>query len=285
MTRPRRLSILGLVGGVLGLVAACAPVAFFNLTVSRSGYQVRRDIAYGAEPRQKLDLYIPEKMDRPAPVLLFFYGGSWQSGSKSLYLALGQAFASQGIIVAVADYRLYPPVRFPAFVEDGAQAFSFLKAHAGEHGGDPQRLFLAGHSAGAYIAVMLASDPQYLRAAGSDLSQIRGVIGIAGPYDFLPLEDPNLIALFEGADRPETQPIHFIDGRRPPMLLAAGSEDKTVFPANTSRMAAKLRAAASEVVEKHYAGVGHIGILLSLAEQFRTRSSLHRDMLDFIRAH
>jgi acetyl esterase/lipase len=243
-----------------------------------------RDLAYGSDPRQKLDLYVPDKLSGPAPVLLFFYGGSWTGGSKARYFAFGQAFASKGIITAVADYRLYPQVRYPAFVEDGAHALAWLHTHAGKYGGDTGRLFLAGHSAGAYIAVMLAADRRYLTAAGLDPASVRGVIGIAGPYDFLPLKDDELIAIFEGANRPETQPIHYIDGLRPPMLLETGMEDTIVSPANTSRLAARLRSIGSPVEERQYSGIGHIGIILSLLPGLRGRTHLYSDMLTFVRA-
>lgn len=265
------------------ILSACSPAAPLNLAVPRDGYRIERDLAYGTDPRQKLDLYVPDNLPASAPVLLFFYGGSWEGGSKSYYKALGQAFASQGIVVAVADYRVYPQVRYPAFVEDGARAFQFLHTHVAAHGGDPARLFVSGHSAGAYIAMMLAADPRYLRAAGADPAWMRGVIGIAGPYDFLPLQDKKLIVIFGGANRPQTQPITYIDGKRPPMLLVYGTDDTTVLPRNTLSVAAKLRSFHSPVEVKSYAGVGHIGIILSLAPGFRGRTSLRQDILDFVR--
>src|SRR6201999_1316412 len=147
---------------------------------------------------------------------LFFYGGSWQSGSKSIYPAFGQAFASQGIVTAVADYGLYPNVKYPAFIEDGAHAVSFLHAHAAEHSGDPARLFVSGHSAGAYIAAMLGVNPIYLSAVGGDASWIRAILGIAGPYDFLPLYDAAMIDIFGGARNMETQPIKYAANKAPP---------------------------------------------------------------------
>jgi len=280
-----RLARIAWIVGLVELLAACSPAALVDLVVPRDGYHVARDLAYGPDPRQRLDLYVPDKLRAPAPVMLFFYGGSWKGGSKSLYRAFGQAFASQGIIAAVVDYRVYPQVRYPAFVEDGARALTWLHSHAAAHGGDTSRLFLAGHSAGAYIAVMLAADPSYLKAAGAAPSWIRGVIGIAGPYDFLPLQDDELITIFGGADRPQTQPINYIDGHRPPMLLATGMADETVLPRNTEHLAAKLRAFGSPVEEKRYPGAGHIGILLSLAPGFRGRTTLYQDMLDFVRVH
>jgi acetyl esterase/lipase len=275
---------VGVCLGLLGLLTACSQAAL-NLVVPGGRYHVVRDLAYGSDPRQKLDLYVPDKLAGPAPVLLFFYGGSWTGGSKAIYPAFGQAFASKGIITAVADYRLYPQVRYPAFVEDGAHAFAWLRTHAAEYGGDPGRLFLAGHSAGAYIAVMLAADRSYLTAAGVDPTSIRGVIGIAGPYDFLPLRDDELIAIFGGANRPETQPIHYIDGVRPPMLLETGTKDTIVSPGNTSRLAARLRSLGSPVEERQYPGIGHIGIILSLVPGLRGRTHLYSDMLEFVRTN
>ena len=283
MPRERRaIRIYTLLTAVL---TACTPVSvsLLNLTVPRSGYHVVRDLAYGTDPRQKLDLYVPDSLKTRAPVILFFYGGFWQSGSKALYLAFGQAFASEGIVVAVADYRLYPQVRYPDFVRDGAAAFTYVQTHVAQYGGDPDRVFVAGHSAGAYIAVMLAADPEWLRAAGADPASVRGAIGISGPYNFLPLKDANLVAIFGGADRPETQPIAHIDGKRPPMLLVTGAADTTVRPRNTADLAARLKAFDSPVEVRTYAGVGHVGIMLSLAPGFRGNTTLRDDIVDFVR--
>lgn len=268
------------------LTSACSPASLLNtLLVPNNGYTVKRDIAYGGEERQKLDIYIPGGIDRPAPVLLFLYGGSWQMGSRDIYKFLGQAFASKGIVTVVADYRLYPQVKYPAFLQDTALAFKFVHDNIGGYGGDPKRLFLAGHSAGAYNVVMLDSDLQYLKDAGADPAWIRGVIGISGPYDFLPLKDPALIDMF-GGDRVEaTQPITYIDGKRAPMLLVTGADDETVSPGNTGRMARKLRAAGSAVETKYYPGTGHIGIILSLAPGFRGNTTLREDIVQFVMTH
>ncbi|MGN6149415.1 MAG: alpha/beta hydrolase [Rhizomicrobium sp.] len=260
-------------------------VTIADALVPRTGYTVRKDVAYGAGARQKLDIYVPNGLTAPAPVLVFFHGGSWQFGDKSQYRALGQAFASKGIVTAVANYRLFPPDGFPRFIEDGALAFQCVRNHAQDFGADAKRIFLCGHSAGAHIVAMLAANGDYLRAVDADPSQIRGVIGIAGPYDFLPIKDPVLIELFGGATVPETQPIHFVDGKRAPMLLAHGRDDTTVGAGNSKRMAQKLQSFGSEVVVRYYHGVGHIGILLSLAPGFRKRTTLYQDMLAFIAAH
>jgi acetyl esterase/lipase len=257
-------------------------VTLADALVPRSGYTRQRNIAYGAGERQALDIYVPDGLTAPGPVLLFFHGGSWQFGDKSQYRALGQAFASKGIVTAVANYRLFPPDGFPRFIEDGALAFQYVRNHVHDFGADAKRIFLCGHSAGAHIVAMLAANGDYLRAAGADPSQIRGVIGIAGPYDFLPIKDPVLIELFGGATVPETQPIHFVHGKCAPMLLAHGRDDTTVGAGNSKRLAQKLQSFGSEVVVRYYHRTGHIGILLSLAPGFRKRTTLYQDMLDFI---
>ena len=269
------------------LLSACSPLSAVDLLVPKSGYTVRRSLAYGSDPRQRLDVYIPDGLKAPAPMVLFFYGGSWQSGRRNDYAGFGQAFASKGIITLVADYRLYPQVKFPAFVEDGARALVFAHAHAADFGGDNKRLFVAGHSAGAYIAVMLGADGRYVKQAGGDYSWMRGVIGVSGPYDFLPLKDPAYIAMFHGADNRAILPITYVDRdpARPPMLLITGTGDTTVDPGNSARMAAALRADGNGVETRSYKGVGHIGIIVSLLPPFRAYTPLRDDMVAFIQSH
>jgi acetyl esterase/lipase len=274
-----------LIAGATLLLSCCSPFAAVNLLVPAQGYTVHAGLAYGADARQKLDVYVPDGLKAPAPVILFFYGGSWESGNRADYKAFGQAFASKGIVTVVADYRLYPQVKYPAFVQDGAAALVFVHAQIARYGGDPRRIFVAGHSAGAYNAVMLAADPSYLKAAGGDLSLIHGVIGISGPYDFLPLTASDLIDMFGGANNRDAMPINHVDGPRPPALLVTGDADSTVGPGNTLRMAARLKAHGTPVTEIHYPGVGHIGIILSLVPGFRGKTSLRQDMLDFIQHH
>ncbi len=276
--------VAGFAFAALALLSLAGCTTTFNaLVVPSEGYRVEADLAYGNGARQKMDLYVPEGLTAPAPVILFFYGGSWQSGEKATYRGVGQALASKGFIVAVADYRVYPEVRFPDFVDDGAQAVRFLRSAVKTRGGDPSRLYLAGHSAGAHIAVMLASDPTYLRKVGGELSWLRGVVGVAGPYDILPLTDKTLIEIFGGANRAETQPITFIEGKRPPMLLVTGDDDDTVSPRNTEQMAERLKAVGSPVTVKIYPGVGHVGIILSLWPGFRSKTTLREDIVDFVR--
>jgi len=276
---PSRFLSHALAAAGSGVLSASAPL--FNLAIPKRGYALRRDIVYGNAPRARLDLYVPDGLQQAAPVLLFFHGGSWQSGNKNMYRFFGQAFASVGILVAVADYRLYPQVKYPVFVEDGAAAVNFLRAAIAQHGGDPARLFLSGHSAGAYIAAMLACNPAF----GVDRARIRGVIGIAGAYDFLPLYDPVLIDIFGGDRVMATQPIKYARNPSPPMLLAHGTKDRTAGAGNSRRMAKRLREAGNEVELIEYPGVSHLGMMRALAPGFREHTPLHADMLSFIARH
>jgi acetyl esterase/lipase len=271
--------------GVTTLRRHISPFTVINLLVPRAGYAIHRGLAFGAEPRQKLDIYVPSGLNAPAPVVLFFYGGGWQGGNRANYLAFGQAFASAGMVAVVADYRLYPQVKYPGFVEDAARALAFVRARASQYGGDPGRIFLAGHSAGAYNAVMLASEPKFLADQGGSLDWVRGVIGIAGPYNFLPMSDPVYVDMFHGTNNTDSMPVHHVDGPRPPMLLISGSDDETVKLCNTNDMSERLKSVGSDVKVIFYKGVGHVGLILSLVRGFRALAPLRQDMIDFIRAH
>ena len=259
-----------------------SPAVLLNITTPRWGYRVERAIPYGPEPRHRMDLYLPEHKLQSAPAVLFFYGGAFISGNKCEYRFVGQALASLGIIVGIADYGLFPDHRFPEFVEDGAKAAAFLHKTLPEYGGDPNRLFVAGHSAGAYIAVMLASNPEYLSEAGADQSILAGAIGVAGPYDFLPITNETRIEIFGGPDRLETQPIHFIEGKRPPMLLLTGDRNSNILPRNTHNMAARMREQANDVDEIVYPGIDHFRIILGLAPLFRGVVPIRADIARFV---
>jgi acetyl esterase/lipase len=259
-----------------------SPAVLINISTPRWGYRVDRAVRYGPEERRLMDVYLPKRVTAPAPAVLFFYGGGFVSGHRREYRFVGQALASRGIIVGIADYGTFPAHRFPEFVEDGAKAFVAFRDALPRYGGDPDRLFTAGHSAGAYIAVMLASDPRYLSEAGADLSRLAGAIGIAGPYDFLPITNATRIEIFGGPDRVETQPIHFIDGKRPPMLLLTGDRDVNILPRNTENMARRLREHDSAVEAIIYPGIEHFRIILALAPLFRSLAPLRADIVRFV---
>jgi acetyl esterase/lipase len=267
------------------LLPACTAVDVLNKFSSERGLQVSRDIAYGAAARQKLDIYTPENVAK-APVVMFFYGGGWTDGVKSDYRFVAASLAAQGFVVVVPDYRLYPDVRFPEFMRDGAEATLWIKENISAHGGDANRIVLMGHSAGAYIAAMLTLDPQWLGAVGlKPADAITAGIGIAGPYDFLPLRDPELKEIFGNPDTlARTQPINFVDGKAPPMLLVAGKADKRVNPGNTKRLAERIKAKGGRVATIFYPRIGHAEIIGAFAPALRFMAPVFEDVTRFIRA-
>ncbi|ROO24533.1 alpha/beta hydrolase [Salinisphaera orenii MK-B5] len=268
---------------VSGLLAACSGQFWANALTPRWGYDRHADIAYADGDRQRLDVYVPDRLAAGAPVVVFFYGGSWQDGDKAGYRFVGQALASRGFIAVLPDYRLYPPARFPAFVEDGARAVAWALEHAADYGGDPGHLFVAGHSAGAHIAAMLAADRRYLAAAGASVGDLAGLVGMAGPYDFLPIEDPVLQAIFAPrAAWARTQPIHFVTGEAPPMLLMHGAADRTVAPENSRNMASRVNDRGGEARLKIYPETTHVGLIAPLAAPLRLAGNQLDDITDFV---
>jgi acetyl esterase/lipase len=250
-----------------GVLASCSPAQIVNALVPRGGFELTADRPYGALARQTLDIYTPAASNRRMPVVIFFYGGNWQTGTKNDYLFLGQALATRGFIVVIPDYRLYPDVRYPSFIEDGAHAVSWTLNHLDEIGGDPARVNLMGHSAGAYIAAMLALDARWL---GDDRARLRSMVGLAGPYNFLPLTDPVLQVIFgTEPDLARTQPITFADGSGPQALLISGLDDTTVLPANSISLAAHIRDRGGIAAEKYYKGVGHMSLIGAIAAPLR----------------
>jgi acetyl esterase/lipase len=268
------------------LTVACSPVVVVNALVPRGGYTVARDIAYGDGAARRLDVYRPAA-SAPLPVVVFFYGGSWQTGSKDEYLFIGQALASRGFVSVIPNYRLYPETRYPGFLEDSAAAVRWTRDHASEYGGDPHRLFLMGHSAGAYNVAMLALDGAWLEQVGMDPKRdLSGVVGLAGPYDFLPLTDPVLKLIFGPPDGlAATQPINYVSAGAPPMFLAAGDADTTVDPGNVTRLAARLRADGDPVETKFYPGINHTRLAGALAWPLRFLAPVLTDVVGFMRRH
>lgn len=255
------------------MLAACSPSGVLNALAPRQGVARQLGLAYGAGPRRMLDVYAPEGA-RGVPLVVFLYGGSWQGGERGMYRWLGASLAGAGLACVVPDYRVWPEVGFPALLEDPAAAVAWARENAARFGAAPGRLVLAGHSAGAHLAVMLALQGR---------ARPRGVVGLAGPYDFLPLSDPALRAIFgPEADWPASQPVNFVHPGAPPMLLAAGTKDTTVLPRNTTRLAARLRAAGGAVEERLYPGLGHATLLGAMAGPLEFLAPVRRDVLAFV---
>jgi acetyl esterase/lipase len=270
---------------MLSLLSGCSPAGVLNAVAPRVGITTTRDVAYAPGERHALDIYAPA--ERPAPVIVFIYGGSWQDGSRSMYRFVGAALARCGFVTVIPDYRLYPPVRFPGFLQDAALAVAWTRANIARYGGDPRQIVLMGHSAGAQMVAMLTLDPQWLHAVGLDPDRdIAAMVGLAGPYDFLPLTDPVLQTIFAPAgDLRLTQPITFARGDAPPMFLAAGRSDRTVLPRNTERLAAAIRADGGQVEEKLYPGIGHAALIGAVAWPLRWLAPVLRDVTAFLKAH
>lgn len=288
-TRPGRLAALLLLAGAC--LSACSPAGLLNATVPNEGVTVQHDIPYAPEPRHTMDIYQP----RPAapstqaaarPLVVFLYGGGWTAGSKEMFEFVARPLAARGAVVVVPDYRLAPGVRWPVFLDDNAEAVAWAVTHAADLGADPRRIFVVGHSAGAYDALMLATDPSYLRRAGTSRDRLAGVVGLAGPYAFLPSGDPSAVAAFGPAGRaaniPANQPAAHVDGHAPPLLLIAGTDDTTVQPRNTAELTRLVAAAGGTVESKLYPGIGHVGLVLAFAPVFSGRAPVLDDVWAFV---
>lgn len=266
------------------IAAACAPVRAFDTVMPKDqeSRKVASDLAYGEGSRRKLDIYAPVAAGpRPAPIIIFIYGGSWSGGTREGYHFAARALSAAGFVTVVPDYRLVPEIVFPGFLQDCAQAVRWTRAHAARYGGDPDRIVLVGHSAGAYNAAMLALDPQYL---GPDRAVIKGFAGLAGPYDFLPFDGQvvkNTFGAWPRAD--ETQPIHYANASAPPMLLLHGGKDGTVWPKNSINLNRKLKEAGAISEVKIYPELGHVGIVTALARPFRDKAPVLEDVTSFAR--
>lgn len=279
----RRVGLTALAGS---LASACSPLSMFaTLTPKDAARTPLRGAAYGKGARQTLDVYAPPTATGAEPVAVFFYGGSWDSGRRADYAWAGRAVAARGFLTLVPDYRLYPEVVFPDFLDDCAAAVRWAVDNARALGGDPDRVVLIGHSAGAYNAAMLALDPRYLKAAGVEPGAVRAFAGLSGPYDFLPLDGPVTRRTFgQAPDLPATQPGQFASARSPAAFLASGDADTTVYPRNTRKLAAALRQVGGKVEERHYPGLDHADTVLALSRPFRAKTNLLGEMTAFLKA-
>ena len=282
----RRLFSVLIGGFLLAAMSACSPLKMLNALTPDGTFDKTEGIAYGDDPRQKLDVYVPRHAVENAPVVVFFYGGSWNSGSRSDYSFVGEALASRGIVAVLADYRLYPQVRYPLFLEDGAKAVAWTHEHIRQFSGDPKRLYLMGHRSGAYNVAMLALEPQLLGAVGMSPSDLSGWIGLAGPYDFLPIKNPEVRPVFFWPDSPpQSQPINHVSRGAPPALLMASKDDDLVNPTrNTGGLASKLRAAGVPVQDLYYARTSHATLVATLSRPMRGLAPVLDEVTSFVNA-
>ncbi|MBB5209010.1 alpha/beta hydrolase [Chiayiivirga flava] len=279
----RRLRAL-LVCVVAVAASGCAAGLFSAINLG-GGDIAQRDVLFDPAHGLQLTVHAAPGADATTPVALFFYGGSWQRGAREDYAFVGRALARCGVTTAVADYRKSPDVTFPAFVEDAARALAWTRAQLTPAAADGSRapLFLIGHSAGAHVGGLLATDARFLAAVGMRARDLAGAIGVAGPYDFLPITDPAIQAVFgPESGWPATQPINFVDGDEPAFLLLHGTDDTVVWPRNSERLAAKLQTLGEPVELRTYPGVGHIRAVLGF--RYPSLAPTLRDTLGFIAA-
>ena len=274
------------------LLTACSAVDVLNATVPSDTYRSSADLAYGNHPRQKVDVYLPSQplADKAlaaggAPMVVFFYGGSWSSGDRADYRFVGEALASQGIAVVVADYRLSPEVRYPVFLQDSAQAMRWAFDNAQKYGANPNRIFVMGHSAGAYNAAMLALDKRWLAGAGLSPARLAGWIGLAGPYDFLPIGDRKTQVAFEWPGTPpDSQALFHASSASPPALLLAPEIDTLV---NTQRstvgMTQRLKSSGVQVESELFDTVSHVSIVATMASVLRSRAPVLERVTGFVK--
>ena len=285
-------AFLRLIGGALLLsLSACTAPGLLNSVDGISGggsgvSQVAEGVDFGTQG-QKLDVWRPDEAAASAaghPVLIFWYGGGWAEGKRQDYGFAARAFASEGFTVVLPDYRKVPDIRYPAFLEDGAEAVAWTREHVAEYGGDPDRIAVAGHSAGAYIAVMLALDPRWNAAAGAPEGTIKAGVGLSGPYDFYPFDKKRSIDAFAGTPDPEdSQPINHVTANAPPLFLVTSTDDTTVRPYNAFNLEKKLRAAGDVVKLKQYPGLTHEEVAMALSATFRGKGPVLDDSAAFLK--
>jgi acetyl esterase/lipase len=266
------------------LISACQTVAFSVLNSGGDELPAIESITYDEALGLKLDVHRASAQTSKPPIAVFFYGGSWRSGNREDYAFAGAALAKSGITTVIPDYRVFPQGRFPDFEFDATHAVRWAFDHADEIGGDPDRIYLIGHSAGAHIAALLGTDRRYLASVGIAPTDLAGVIGISGPYDFLPLTDPDLIEVFgEARDWPASQPVNFVDGDEPPFLLLHGLDDRVVWPRNSQSLLSKLRdhKVSAELIT--YPLIGHFRIIAAF--RYPGLAPSLRDSVDYMLSH
>lgn len=262
------------------MLAGCDKLGAFNQWQA-GGYQPSlANLPYGPDQRQVLDLYLPADVGEPAPLIIWFYGGSWDSGDKAKYAFVAKRFTELGYAVAIPDYRLVPDVLFPAFIEDTASAIAFMKSYGDTHPDQLQDrpIILAGHSAGAYNAVQVVADPTYLKACGLSRQHIAGIIGLSGPYDFHPYDVSATQIAFGNTPASQSQPVEMDLSGMPPLLLITGNRDRTVLPRNSQRLAAL--APKTDLIEIN--DTGHAGTLTALGFHLTTNHTVLDPITTFL---
>jgi len=271
-------------------LAGCEATLFagLNATDRRAGIETQHGLAFDAAHGVKLDVYQPAATVH-APLVVFFYGGSWVRGERAWYRFVGTALAAHGVVVVIPDYRKYPHVKMDGFMQDAARAVAWAHEHAQELGAAPDDIFVMGHSAGGQIGALLATDPSWLAPYGLRPDELAGFIGLAGCYDFMPIpaDEKDMLGMFgrDAASQARAQPVRFVHGAEPPMLLLQGLADREVAPSNAESLAHALQARHENVVLRLYPGVSHNALVFALSRPFRTEAPTLDDVLRFVHDH
>lgn len=245
-------------------ILACSSLKLLNTASRQSSSATVSEVHYGSENRQQMDVYLPAQLREGSPVVIFFYGGSWKRGQKEDYAFVGHTLSNRGYIVAIPDYRLYPEVFFPTFVEDGAQAIAWLADNLQQASNG---VVVMGHSAGAHIAALVSFDEAYLQAQGQSLDLVRGLIGLAGPYGLDPRTYRSTRPIFpETVAVEKTQPVHFACLSQTPVLLLHGVDDHVVITEHSRVLTEKIRDCGGDVRYLELDEVGHFAIVRGLAD-------------------
>jgi acetyl esterase/lipase len=255
---------------------------FYSALTSEHGIEAETGVAYGTHPRQKLDIYRADPATEKAPIIVFYYGGGWSDGDRATYKFVGTALAKRGITTIIPDYRLFPEVKFPTFVDDAAKAYAWVSANLSNAGKRP--IIVAGHSAGGHTAALLALDPTYLGRHAPGAVRPAGLIGMAGPYSFDATTWPTTRQIFAPAvGQPDrARPVSFVKSGAPPTLLMHGSADVTVKLFNTKDLAGALGKVQTPVQVIEYPGVGHVGLVIAMSKPFRWRAPVLDDVVNFV---
>lgn len=269
-----------------GLLYHFAALKVFNLLVpqDQGSELVSSDVAYGPYPDQTLYVFKPKLAQPNLPILIFVHGGSWQEGNAADYGFVGRAFAANGFVTFVVGYRKHPEHPYPAFIQDVAASLKWVHANATQYGGDAEKIFLVGHSAGAYDIALAVLDQRYLEEAGTTDEHVKGIATLAGPFDFLPLDSDITREVFgKISDLESTQPINFVRKDAPPFLILHGTADTTVYPKNAKSLFKHLTYVGAPAKLIEYQGVSHVGILLDLAKPLRGNAPVLDDVVKFFK--
>ncbi len=263
-------------------LASCTGAGVLNALTPSSGYQVARNLIYDETRDLRADIYQPDGV-QGAPVVVYFYGGRWTIGDKQDNEFVGEALSTQGFIVVIPNVRQYPNARFTDFMQDAARAVKWTRNTVGRYGGDPNKLFVMGYSSGAHTAAMLALNESYLKEVGGSRQWLRGMIGLAGPYDFMPITDPDMRDIFGPPEKfDQSQPINFVDGSNPPLLLMHGEDDEVVWVKNTRNLARAVQKAGGRFETVYYRELSHTRIVGVLGAPLRSFADVLQQIAQFV---